>query len=63
MVHAAQFTQVRRRLQHRQRLTCATGLLPVDALKEHRQLCLCQVDLAAIGLRPDKAAALKPFVT
>ena len=61
MVHAAQFTQVRRGLQHRHRLACSTGLPPVDALEEHRQLGLRQMNLAAIGLRPDKVAALKPF--
>jgi hypothetical protein len=59
--HATQFTQVLRGLQHRQWLSGATWLPPVDAFEQHRQLGMGQMDLAAIGLWPDEAAALEPF--
>jgi hypothetical protein len=51
------------RLQHRQRRPGPLGLFPVDALKQHRQLGGCEVDLAIFGLGPDEAATLETLVT
>src|SRR5690606_8980752 len=34
---------------------------PVDAFKQHRQLCLRQIDGAVLGTRPHEATALEPL--
>jgi hypothetical protein len=59
--HAREFTHLPRGLQHRQWRAPSGRLLPVDAFEKHRQLGLRQMDLAAVGLRPDKVSALEPL--
>ena len=58
--HVPQFTSLRCGLQHQQ---CgrATGLSPIDAFQQHRQLCRRQKDLAAIRLGPNKPPMRKPL--
>ncbi|SAL88879.1 hypothetical protein AWB74_08783 [Caballeronia arvi] len=58
--HAPQFTSLRCGLQHRQ---CGrtTGLSPIDAFQQHRQLRRRQIDLASISLWPNKPSARKPL--
>ncbi len=43
------------------RLPCSLDPPPVDTLQQHRKLCATQLHGAALGLRPDEAAAFQPL--
>ncbi len=58
-LHAPQCRKRRRSLQGERRAPGAFWLAPVNALEQHRELRRCQVNLAAVSLRPDEATSLQ----
>lgn len=60
-LHAQQCRKRRISLQGKCRTPGAFWLAPVNTFEQHRELCRSQVDLAAVSLRPDEAAALQAF--